>query len=84
MKLFRRDAVVEDGVTVHWRHLGFEWWLGFLIWENVDDDDVAHCGWCICVYKDHGHVSGCYWIRKFFFFKFVIPIRSQFPPEPRE
>ncbi|QCD93430.1 hypothetical protein DEO72_LG5g1505 [Vigna unguiculata] len=26
-------------------HLGFEWWLGFLIWEKVEDDDVAHYGW---------------------------------------
>ena len=36
-------------VTTHWRHLGFEWWLGFLIWEKVEDDDVAHCDWCRCV-----------------------------------
>jgi len=43
-------------VTTHWRHLGFEWWLGFLIWEKVEDDDVAHCDWCRCVYKDHGYV----------------------------
>jgi len=44
-------------VTTHWRHLGFEWWLGFLIWKKVEDDDVAYYGWCRCVYKD-------YWVRK--------------------
>jgi len=55
-------------VTTHWRHLGFEWWLGFLIWEKVEDDDVAHCDWCRCVYKDHGYVWCCYWVRKYFFF----------------
>jgi len=30
---------------------------GTLIWEKVEDDDVAHYGWCICAYKDHDHVS---------------------------
>jgi len=43
-------------VMAHWRHLRFEWWLGFLIWEKVEDEDVAHYGWCKCVYKDHGCV----------------------------
>jgi len=54
-------------VTTHWRHLRFEWWLGFLIWEKVEDDDVAHCDWCMCVYKDHGYVWCCYCVRKYFF-----------------
>ncbi|QCD93208.1 hypothetical protein DEO72_LG5g1280 [Vigna unguiculata] len=31
VKLFWRDAMVEDGSDGHWQHLRFEWWLGFLI-----------------------------------------------------
>jgi len=67
MKLFRRDAMVKDGGDDTLRHLGFEWLLGLLIWEKVEDDDVAHCGWCRCVYKDHGYVSCYYWVIKYFF-----------------
>ena len=64
IKLFRRVWWSKMVVTTQWRHLGFEWWLGFLIWEKVEDDDVAHCGWCKCVYKDHGYMSCYYWVRK--------------------
>jgi len=60
IKLFWRVWWSKMVVTTQWRHLGFEWWLGFLIWEKVEDDDVAHCGWCKCVYKDHGYMSCCY------------------------
>ena len=62
IKLFQRVWWSKMVVMTQWRHLGFEWWLGFLIWEKVDD--VAHCGWCKCVYKDHGYMSCCYWVRK--------------------
>jgi len=44
VKLFWRVWWSKMVVTTHWQHLGFEWWLGFLIWEKVEEDDVAHYG----------------------------------------
>ena len=69
VKLFRRDAVVEDGG--HNTLAAFRVWMVARV-SNLgegEDDDVAHYDWCMCVYKDHGYLWCCYWVRKYFFFQ---------------
>jgi len=71
-------------VMTHWRHLGFEWWVWFLIWEKVEDNDVTHCDWYRCVYNDGGYNDTSIGSESTFFFKFVKHIGPRFPLELRQ